>query len=141
MNTCPSSSSIALRKRTSSDYLPSFKKTCDKRIEPSTHFAFFLGSHLQIGKFRKFRQPLQLNGTSRTISLFSDDNLGNPLTIGIFVVIFVSVNEHHHIGILLDSSGFSKVRKHRPLVISLFHRTTQLGKCNNRAVNFTGKSL
>ena len=41
----------------------------------------------------------------------------------IFIVVFVSVNEHYHVRILLDGSGFTKVRKHRSFIRTAFYRT------------------
>ncbi len=59
---------------------------------------------LQIRKFRKFRKPQKIYRSDRAVSLFSDNNIRNALFLGIFIIIIISVYEHYHIRVLLDSS-------------------------------------
>ena len=76
-----------------------------------------------IRELRIIRQPYEFNGSDRAVSLFGDDDFGDVLLVGVFVVVVVSVEEHNHVGILLNGSGFSEIRKHWSVIRTLFHCT------------------
>ena len=67
-------------------------------------------------------KPYQIHRTDRAVSLFRDDDLRNILILRIFIVIVITVNKHNHIGVLLNRSGLSQVRKHRTVIRTLFYR-------------------
>ena len=87
-----------------------------------------------ICKLYIFSKPGQMNGPHRTVSLFCNDNFCLLLIFRIFIIIFIPVNEHNHVRILLDGSGLPKVRKHWPLVRTALHRAGQLRQCDHRYV-------
>jgi len=47
------------------------------------------------------------------------------------------MNEDNNIGILLNSSRFTQVGKHRPVILSLLNASVQLGQGNDRNVQLT----
>ena len=75
----------------------------------------------QVCKFGVLRQPSEIDGSNWTVTLLSDNDLGNSLEFGILVVVIVTIDEHYHIGILLDGSGLSEVGKHRTVIRSLLY--------------------
>ena len=79
-----------------------------------------------ICKLRVFTKPSQINGPYRTVSLFCYNNLGLFLKFGIFIIILITINKHYNVGVLLDSSGLTEVRKHRTLIRSRLYRTAEL---------------
>ena len=56
-------------------------------------------------------------------------------------IIFFAVDEHDHVGILFDRSGFAEVGELRALVVALLHRARQLRQRDNRHVEFLGDRL
>ena len=48
------------------------------------------------------------------------------------VVIIITVDEHYHVGILLDGSGLTQIGKHRAVIRPLLHGSRELGECNYR---------
>ena len=60
---------------------------------------------------------MKVNGivADRAVALLGDDDLGGAL-LGGLVVDDGAVEEHDHVGILLDGAGFAQVGHHRPLV-------------------------
>ena len=91
-----------------------------------------------IRELRIIRQPYEFNGSDRAVSLFGDDDFSDVFLVGVFVVIVVSVEEHNHVGILLDGSGFSEVGQHRTVVGTLLYGSGELGQGNYRYVEFSG---
>src|SRR5258707_15615475 len=45
-----------------------------------------------------------------------------------FEVVLVAIDEHHHVGVLLDSAGVAEVRQLRPLVGLLLDRAAELAQ-------------
>src|SRR6476646_10646063 len=87
----------------------------------------------EIAKTRHGGVELQLHGAGWAVALFADDDLGLavhqrhlglPLQmlfaarprLLVAQVIFLAEHEQHDVGVLLDRTGFAKVRKLRPLV-------------------------
>ena len=54
-------------------------------------------------------KPCKMNGPYRTVSLFCNNNFCLFLKLGILIIIFVTINKHYNIGILLDSPGFTEI--------------------------------
>lgn len=48
------------------------------------------------------RLEAERNDTERAIAVLSDVDLGNTLLVGVFVVQFFAIDEHHDVGVLLD---------------------------------------
>ena len=80
-------------------------KTPDAAFSGNTRECLFL----HIGKSRVLRQPYQVDGSDRTVSLLGYDDFGDSFHFTVFIVIIITVNEHYNVGILLDGSGLSKV--------------------------------
>ena len=57
-----------------------------------------------VGKFCVLRQPYQVHGSDGTVSLLGNVDLRNSLHVAVFIVIVVAIDEHYHVGILLDGS-------------------------------------
>ena len=60
-----------------------------------------------IHKPGQFRFPAKIYGSDRAVTLFRDNNLRRVRVIRILIIIIVTVQEHHNVGILLDGSGLS----------------------------------
>jgi hypothetical protein len=52
--------------------------------------------------------------------VLADDDLGNALVVGIQVIIFVSIQKHYHVCVLLNGARIAKVGEERTLVVALF---------------------
>ena len=70
-----------------------------KRKERAT-----LHNPLFVCKFCVLSEPYQLDASGRTISLFGYNNFRQILFLCIRIIIFISVQEHNNVGILLDCS-------------------------------------
>ncbi len=92
-------------------------------------------------KTLKFGEPImkeKLFSPYGAVSMFTDEDIGNPLAFCILFVHFFSIDEHHHIGILFDSPRFAQISQHGNRRFSIFYGTTQLGKSNHRNIQFLG---
>ena len=103
---------------------------------------------LQITKSCQFTNKTQLNLSHRTITMLSNDDVGNsfqahPLGIGHNPILLRTVDKQHHISILLNSSRLSQIGQHRLLRIprSQLHPTVQLGQSNYRNIQFLSNNL
>ena len=85
-----------------------------------------------IHKPGQFRFPTKIYGSDRAVTLFRDNNLRRVRVIRIFIIVIITVQEHNNVGILLDRSGLSKVRKHRPVIRSRLAGTGKLGQGDHR---------
>ena len=56
------------------------------------------------------------------------------MLVTVLVIIVVSIQEHDHVGILLDGPGLSQVREHRALVRAALVGTGELGQAQDRYV-------
>ena len=56
-------------------------------------------------------------------------------------VIFLAVDEHHDVGVLLDRAGFAQVGELRALVVAAFDLTRELRQRDDRNVQFLGQRL
>ncbi len=56
-------------------------------------------------------------------------------------VIFLAIDEHHHVGVLLDGAGFAQVRQHRALVVARIDAARQLRQGQDGDVQFLGQGL
>src|ERR1019366_1129878 len=84
-------------------------------------------------------QPLHTGGT---VAVLGHDDLRGALALGRFgVVDLVPVDEHHHVGVLLDGAGLSQVGQHRALVLALLQPAGQLGQCHHRHLEPAGEDL
>ena len=68
------------------------------------------------------------------MTVLGDDALRHALVLGVFVIVFVPVQEHDRVGVLLDGAGFPEVGQNRPLVGAALHRTGQLAQADYRHV-------
>ena len=64
---------------------------------------------LEAGKARVLPQPGQLHRAQRAVALFGHNHLGDVLVLGVGIVIFLSMQEHDDVGVLLDSAGIAQV--------------------------------
>jgi hypothetical protein len=44
------------------------------------------------------------------------------------IVVFLAIDEHHHVGVLLDRARLAQVRQLRALVLAVLHLARQLGQ-------------
>ena len=63
------------------------------------------------------RLPYQCNGSDGAVTLFGYDYFRLVGMLRILIIIIVTVQEHNHIGILLNGTGLTKVGKHGPVVL------------------------
>src|SRR5690242_9253075 len=99
-----------------------------------------------VGKIREARHvvlELQRHRAGRSMALLADDDFGLavrdfhfrlPLEMlfrpgprfAVLEIILLAINEHHHVGVLLDRAGFTQVRELGALVIAAFDLTGEL---------------
>ncbi len=103
----------------------------------------------EIGKACEFRLEGELHRAGRSMALLGDDDVGraaSPYRTGlptrrisgrcriarllVLDVVFLAEDEQHHVGVLLDRTGFAQVRKLRALVVAAFdlHATAATGR-------------
>src|SRR5215216_7303151 len=78
------------------------------------------------GELGVLLHPGELDLAGRTVAVLADDDLGDALVVGVGVVVLVAVEEHDHVGILLEGSRIAKVREQRALVVALLDGATEL---------------
>ena len=54
------------------------------------------------------------------------------------IIIIITVDEHYHVGVLLDGSGLTQVRQHRAMIRSLLYSPAQLRQCQHRYGQLSG---
>ncbi len=121
---------------------------------------------VKIGKAGQAAVEIQINRAGRTVALLGDDDAGGIADIGdaflpagdavlepvagfvhivdrlaFFQVIFLAVDEHDHIGVLLDGAGFAKVGEHRDVRRALLHGARELRRRNDRHVQLARQLL
>src|SRR5699024_6770083 len=75
----------------------------------------------QIFKARIFADKRHMHSTDRSVTLLADNQLGKPLVVGVIGIIdFITIDESDQVGILLDGTGLTQIRHHRPFVGALF---------------------
>ncbi len=57
---------------------------------------------------------------------------GAGLGLAVVEVVFLAIDEHHHVRVLLDRPGFTQVRELRALVVAAFDLTRELGERDDR---------
>ena len=85
--------------------------------------------------------PSEDDGTDRTVTLLRDDDLRLMRMLRIFIIVLITIQEHHDIGILLDRTGLSQVGQHRTMIRTLLYRSRQLGKGDNRTLHLSCNRL
>src|SRR6266568_699600 len=104
----------------------------------------------QVLKTGMLAEKGQADGADRAVSLFADDQFGVALVpLGARAVPFatllavdrLAVDEHDHVGILLDGAGFAQVAHHRALVGAFFQLTVELGESHYRHTQLLGQRL
>src|SRR5947209_7107689 len=73
-------------------------------------------------------QESHLHRVRGSVALLGDDDLRLALKLRIFAVIVLrTVDEHHHISVLLDGAGFAQIAQLRfPALLARLGGTTQL---------------
>ena len=79
----------------------------------------------------------ELDGAGWPVTVLGDDDIGDAATVGVFVVIFLAVDEKHNVGVLLKRTGLTQMTELRALVLCLLDGTTELGERDDRHVQFT----
>ena len=70
------------------------------------------------------------------MAVFGDDDLGDALFRGDFLVVFVAVEEHDDIGVLFDGAGIPEVGEHRAFVGAVFGSAGELGAADHGDLQF-----
>ena len=81
---------------------------------------------LPVGEGLVLADPLHFYRAGLAMAVLGNDALGHALILGIFVVVFIPVQEHDGVRVLLDGAGFPEVGQNRSLVGAALHRTGQL---------------
>src|SRR5690606_37856769 len=101
---------------------------------------------------------IQLHSASRPVTLFADNDLGATMRslavclpfevrlrafLGFLVleVVFLSIDEQHHIGVLLNGPGIAQVRELRALVLAAFDLPRELAQGENRNLKLFSYAL
>ncbi len=101
---------------------------------------------------------MQLDGADGAVALLADDDLGDVAhmvhvflpgqvfgralaRLGPAFVIALAIDEHDHVGVLFDRSGFAQVRQLGPLVLARLHLARQLRQGDDRHRELFGQGL
>ena len=68
------------------------------------------------------------------MTVFRYDTFGQTFILRVGIVIFVTVEEHYDVSILLDSTGITKVTEHRFFIVTFFNGTAELRKGYDRNI-------
>ena len=131
--------------------------TADRRIHtraecsPASALSRWRNNHIvfRILESGVLTDKAQTHIPHRTITVLGYNNLCHTTQIAavggsINLVIFGTMDESYHIGILLDGSGFTKVTQLRTLAFfsfTVFHTTIQLRQGNDRDIQLLGQPL
>ncbi len=96
-------------------------------------------------RFFKSRQPAtkyEFNLVGGAVALLGDQDVGHVALFGRGIQVEKTgpVNEHDHVGILLDGARFAQVRKLRPALFA-FRRARQLAKHQHGNLQFLGETF
>lgn len=61
---------------------------------------------------------VELDFTSRSVTMFRQDEVSDVLAIGFRVVIVFTIDKSHDVGVLLDRAGFAEVGELRDLWVA-----------------------
>ena len=92
-------------------------------------FLCVLSAALRSGSVHKLgvlRFPYQCNGSDGAVTLFGYDYLCLVGMLRILIILIITVQEHYHVGILLDGSRLTKVGEHGPVILPGLAGTGQL---------------
>ena len=64
---------------------------------------------LPIGEDLELAKPLQLYRSGLAVAVFGDNALCHTLFFRVFIIIFIPVQEHDRVGVLLNGTGFPKI--------------------------------
>src|SRR3546814_748319 len=120
----------------------------------------------QVAELGDDAAELQLDGADRSVALLGDIHLGHvvhllaallPAIVALeefllalvgalrrlaaLVVVLLAIDEHDHVGVLLDGAGFTQVGKLWPLVLTLLDRARKLRQGQHRHVELLGDRL
>src|SRR6187551_1871782 len=80
----------------------------------------------QIRELRVALEERELDAVGRAVAVLGHVHLGDPLLVGLVVVVLVAVDEHHEVGVLLDRTGLAQVGEDRALVVALLDGPREL---------------
>src|SRR3954451_23803009 len=94
-----------------------------------------------IGELRIPRQESEHDLAHGTVAVLRDDYVCLTRTLRVAVVVLVSVDEHHEVGVLLDLPRFAQVREQRLLVRPRLDATRELRHGDNRHLQLARQHL
>ena len=93
-------------------------------------------------KAKQFGVEIEFDFADGAMTVFCDDELGyvcRDEVRFVLVIIIDTVEEHDHIGVLLDGAGFAKVGENRTRVVTAGYGTGELSKGDNRDFQFASE--
>src|SRR3954468_2925875 len=88
---------------------------------------------------------VQLGGdedvSGRAVSVLGHDEVRLTRARGLLLVEVLAVQQNHHVGVLLDRAGLSKVGELRALVLSLLRATVELADRDDRNLELLRQQL
>src|SRR5262245_52307150 len=82
-----------------------------------------------------------LDRAGRAVAVLADNHFGDVRMLGLFVVDDVAIDEEDDVAILLQRTGFSKIRELRALVRPLFERAVELREREHGALELLREAL
>lgn len=107
-------------------------------------FGYFLGVGLcPLERAEGRRVVLEVEGdlADRSVTMLGDDDIDDVLIRSIRLHTVLTIEEHDHVCVLLDRTGFAEVGKFRELVWAGFDRTGQLRERDDGDIELTGELL
>ena len=84
------------------------------------------------------REEPEFHVAERPVSVFADNDFGEPLVFCVLVVDLIAIDETDKVRILFNSPGFAEIPHFGALVGAGFDPAIQLSQCNDRDVEFFG---
>src|SRR5712692_7261794 len=78
----------------------------------------------------------ETHGASRTVALFTNNDLRHPFILRVCFVDLVTIDEHDDVCILLDRTAFANIGHHRSPVGALLDLAVELRQGDHRNVEF-----
>ena len=100
---------------------------------------------LRVFEAREFVQPGELDVAGRAVALLADHQVGLALhALAVFfvrLVVLFAVDEHHHVGVLLDRARFAQMAELRLVVARRFDLAIELGQAEHGHAQLAGQAL
>src|SRR5262249_9709063 len=108
--------------------------------EPMTS-RHWLGPPLEAFEAHELTEETQRDLAGRTVALFGEDDLRQPAGLFRRLVVVLAVEQHDHVGVLLDGARLAEIAHARPIVVAALDVAVELGQSDHRQLQLSGDGL